>query len=55
LVIATGTACEAAYGTQPSPGIDELSIALTDGTTFDTPLENAINAACGFAADLGVP
>ena len=35
-------------------GIDGLSIALTDGATFDIPLESPIDPSCEFAADIGV-
>jgi hypothetical protein len=30
-----------------------VSIALTDGTTFDVPLANLIDPSCVFAADIG--
>jgi hypothetical protein len=55
IVIVTNSACEVEPSLPQSARLDELSIALIDGTTFGFPLENEIDPSCGFRADLGVP
>lgn len=34
--------------------VDQLTIALSDGTRFVFPLQDPIDASCGFTSDIGV-